>query len=297
MLQKGEHAGARVAVPMAALAELEAQANRGAETGISGLDELASLQRLAREGKAKVEFVGRRPSPGEVERAAHGAVDALIRDAAVELGGIYVTSDRVSAHAAAAQGIRHHYIRPIVNEVDLTQLALWSFFDAQTMSVHLKADCVPMVKRGAPGAVAYEPFSPGSKEIRHHYIRPIVNEVDLTQLALWSFFDAQTMSVHLKADCVPMVKRGAPGAVAYEPFSPGSKEMRHQDLRNMVRECIEFAKRDYNSFIEMERKGCPATQLGPMRIPIASPPFSDGLEVTAVRPVRKLTLDEYDLPE
>src|ERR1041385_3885800 len=237
MLQKGEHAGARVAVPMAALAELEAQANRGAETGISGLDELASLQRLAREGKAKVEFVGRRPSPGEVERAAHGAVDALIRDAAVELGGIYVTSDRVSAHAAAAQGIRHHYIRPIVNEVDLTQLALWSFFDAQTMSVHLKADCVPMVKRGAPGAVAYE------------------------------------------------------------PFSPGSKEMRHQDLRNMVRECIEFAKRDYNSFIEMERKGCTVIQLGPRRITTASPPFSDGLEVTAVRPVRKLTLDEYDLPE
>jgi ATPase len=237
LLQQGDYPKARVAVPHAALAELEAQANRGQETGISGLDELASLQRMAQEGRVSVEFVGRRPGSEEIERAKTGAIDALIRDTAVELGGIYVTSDRVSAHAAAAQGIRHHYIRPLVNQADLTQLALWQFFDPQTMSVHLKADCVPMVKRGTPGAVAYE------------------------------------------------------------PFKPGSKEMRHQDLRNMVRECIEFAKRDYNSFIEIEKKGCTVIQLGPMRITIAAPPFSDGLEVTAVRPVRKLAIGEYDVPE
>lgn len=237
LLAAGEYPKARVLVPLAALAELEAQANRGQETGVAGLDELAALQRMAGEGRVAVEFVGRRPASGEVERAAIGAIDALIRDTAVELGGVYVTSDRVSAHAAAAQGIKHHYIRPIVHDADLTALALWSFFDEQTMSVHLKADCVPMVKRGQPGAVAYE------------------------------------------------------------PFKPGSREMRHQDLRNMVRECIEFAKRDYNSFIEMEKKGCTVIQLGPMRITIASPPFSDGLELTAVRPVRKLTIDEYELPE
>jgi ATPase len=237
LLTQGDFPNAHVAIPQAAFAELEAQANRGAETGISGLDELAALQRMAQEGKISVELVGRRPGSDEIERAKTGAIDALIRDTAVELGGLYVTSDRVSAHAAAAQGIRHHYIRPIVHNVDLTTLALWSFFDEHTMSVHLKADCVPMVKRGQPGAVVYE------------------------------------------------------------PHKPTSREMKHQDLRNMVRECIEFAKRDYNSFIEMEKKGCTVIQLGPMRITIASPPFSDGLEVTAVRPVRKLTIDEYDLPE
>jgi ATPase len=237
LLQQGEFPNARVAVPNAAFAELEAQANRGAETGISGLDELAALQRLAEEGKVTVEFVGRRPGSDEIERAKTGAIDSLIRDTAVELGGIYVTSDRVSAHAAAAQGIRHHYIRPIVHDADLTQLALWQFFDPQTMSVHLKADCIPMVKRGQPGEVVYE------------------------------------------------------------PFKPGSREMKHQELRAMVRECIEFAKRDYNSFIEMEKKGCTVIQLGPMRITIASPPFSDGVELTAVRPITKKTIADYDLPE
>lgn len=236
LLQQGDFPNARVAIPLAALAELEAQANKGAETGIAGLDELAALQRLAKDGKVKVEFVGRRPTQQEVEKASDGAIDALIRDTAVELGGVYVTSDRVSAHAAAAQGIKHHYIRPIVHDVDLTKLALWQFFDPQTMSVHLKADCIPMVKRGTPGAVQYE------------------------------------------------------------PHKPQSREMKHQEIRAIVRECIEFAKRDYNSFIEMEKKGCTVIQLGPMRITIASPPFADGVEITAVRPITKKSIDEYDLP-
>lgn len=235
LLQQGEFPSAHLAIPQAAFAELEAQANRGAETGISGLDELAALQRLAEEGKITIQLVGRRPGSDEIERAKTGAIDALIRDTAVELGGIYVTSDRVSAHAAAAQGIRHHYIRPIVHDADLTTLELWQFFDAQTMSVHLKSDCIPMVKRGRPGEVAYE------------------------------------------------------------PHKATSREMKHQDLRGIVRECIEFAKRDYNSFIEMEKKGCTVIQLGPMRITIASPPFSDGLEMTAVRPITKKHIDDYEL--
>ncbi len=237
LLNSGEYRDARVIVPEAAMAELEAQANRGHETGISGLDELASLQRLAKEGKITIEFTGRRPDSQEIERAKTGAIDALIRDTAVELGGIYVTSDRVSAHAAAAQGIRHHYIRPMVHDTDLTKLQLWQLFDAQTMSVHLKADCVPMVKRGQPGAVVYE------------------------------------------------------------PFKPGAKEMKHGDLRAIQRECIEFAKRDYNSFLEMEKKGCTVIQLGPMRITIAAPPFSDGLEITAVRPITRKSITDYELPE
>src|SRR5688572_16511368 len=145
LLKSGEFPRAHVAVPNAALAELEAQANRGAETGISGLDELASLQRMALEGKITVAFVGRRPDSDEIERAKTGAIDALIRDTAVELKGTYVTSDRVAAHAAAAQGIKHHYLRPMVHDTDLTKLALWQFFDPQTMSVHLKSDCIPMV--------------------------------------------------------------------------------------------------------------------------------------------------------
>ncbi len=236
LLRAGEFPKAKVLVPFSALAELEAQANRHQESGVAGLDELAALQRLAKEGRITIEFTGTRPSSDEIERAAAGAIDARIRDTTVAVGGLYVTSDRVSAHAANAQGIRHHYIRPIVRETP-----------------------------------------------------------DLTHLKLWSFFDAQTMSVHLKADCHPMVKRGTPGSVRYEPVGTG--DMVHKELRDIIRECVEFAKRDYNSFTEMEKKGCTVLQLGPMRIAIAQPPFSDGLELTAVRPITKKSITDYELPE
>jgi ATPase len=237
LLGSGQFPKAKVLVPLAALAELEAQANRGLETGVAGLDELGTLQKMARDGSiTSIEFVGERPAPGEVGLARSGAIDARIRDAAVKHGGLFVTSDRVQAHAAAAQGI-------------------------------------------------------------HHYIRPIVKEQDFAQLQLWQFFDAQTMSVHLKADCVPMVKRGQPGAVKYQPFTPASREMGHADMRAIARECIEFAKRDYNSFIEMEKNGCTVIQLGPMRITIAQRPFSDGLEITAVRPITKKRMEDYKLEQ
>ena len=235
LLHSGEFPKAKVLVPLAALAELESQANRGLETGVAGLDELAALQRMAGEGKVTVEFTGTRPSSDEVERAKRGAIDALIRDTAIAAKGILVTADRVQAHAAAAQGVRHHYLRPIVKDLDLTGLKLWGFFDAQTMSVHLKADCVPMVKKGMPGHVSYEPFG-GHR-----------------------------------------------------------RDMTHQELRSIAKECIEFTKRDYNSFMEMEKHGCTVIQLGPMRITIAQPPFSDGLEITAVRPVTKKVLSDYEL--
>ncbi len=234
LVRSGDYRGARVLVPLAALAELEAQANKGLETGIAGLDELATLQRMAEAGDIQVAFVGTRPTSEEIERAASGAIDALIRDTAVENKGLFVTSDRVSAHAAAAQGIRHHYVRPIVKETP-----------------------------------------------------------DLSALKLWSYFDAETMSVHLKSDCKPMVKRGRPGEVRYEEAAP--REMGHKDLRQIVRECIEYAKRDYSSFIEMEKAGCTVLQIGPMRVTIAQPPFSDGLELTAVRPITKKVLEDYEL--
>jgi ATPase len=235
LLGSGQFPHAKVLVPIAALAELEAQANRGLETGVAGLDELGTLQKMARDGAISIEFVGERPQPGEVGLARSGAIDARIRDAAVQHNGLFVTSDRIQAHAAAAQGIRHHYIRPIVKELDLAGLRLWQFFDPQTMSVHLKVDCIPMVKRGQPGAVKYQ------------------------------------------------------------PHGPASREMGHSDLRAIARECIEFAKRDYNSFIEMEKHGCTVIQLGPMRITIAQRPFSDGLEITAVRPITKKRMEDYAL--
>jgi ATPase len=127
-------------------------------------------------------------------------------------------------------------------------------------------------------------------------IRPEVGDAqdaDIETLRLLDFFDPDTMSVHLKQNVVPLAKRGKPGDMKLVRLSERPMELK--ELKLMRREIIEAAKRDEDSFIEIERHGATVVQLGNMRIAIAQPPFADAMEITAVRPVRKLTLGDYDL--
>jgi ATPase len=61
----------------------------------------------------------------------------------------------------------------------------------------------------------------------------------------------------------------------------------------MAQEILERAKRDPDGFIELEKRGVTVIQIGSLRIAIARRPFSDGMEISAVRPVGKVTLDDY----
>jgi ATPase len=65
----------------------------------------------------------------------------------------------------------------------------------------------------------------------------------------------------------------------------------------MAREITEMAKSDFNSFIEIEMEGATVVQFREYRISIARPPFSDGVEITVVRPITKVSMDDYKLPE
>ena len=47
--------------------------------------------------------------------------------------------------------------------------------------------------------------------------------------------------------------------------------------------------------MEIDRKLSKVLQLGPYRIVIVYPPLSDGLEMTIVKPIRRLTIDDYHL--
>jgi ATPase len=116
---------------------------------------------------------------------------------------------------------------------------------------------------------------------------------DLESLRIMEFFDDDTMSVHLKQDVVPMAKKGTPGTRKLVRLSERPMELR--ELTRMRREIIEAAKRDANSFIEIERHGATVIQLGNMRIAIAQPPFADAVEITAVRPVARLDIGQYAL--
>jgi len=119
--------------------------------------------------------------------------------------------------------------------------------------------------------------------------------IGYTELEIAKFFDEDTMSVHLKEDVVPRAKKGTPGNIKLVKI--GSRPLSYQEIESMAKEIVERTKSDFKSFIEIEREGATVVQFREYRISIARPPFSDGFEITVVRPVAKVSLKDYRLPD
>ncbi|NPE29883.1 Flp pilus assembly complex ATPase component TadA [Methanococcoides sp. SA1] len=123
------------------------------------------------------------------------------------------------------------------------------------------------------------------------YLPPRKNE--LMPLLIEDFFTDDTMSVHLKHKIAPMAKRGSIKNIEFVTIrdTPCSSH----ELKQITRELLERARADDESFTEMSLKGATVLQIRDMRIAISNPPFSDDVEITAVRPVASVSLDEYHL--
>ncbi len=121
------------------------------------------------------------------------------------------------------------------------------------------------------------------------YVRP--QREAIKPLSLEKYFTEDTLSVHLKEGAIPMAKRGRVGDFSLVRI--GERPLSERELRDLSREIYERTKADPEGYVEMEKIGAAVIQLGPMRIAIAKPPFSDGLEITAVRPVAKVNFDSY----
>lgn len=106
------------------------------------------------------------------------------------------------------------------------------------------------------------------------------------------FFDETTTSVHLKAGQKPFMKKGVPGEVRIERHA---EELSNLMVENIANDIVKRGKLDEKSFIEMDSYGATVIQLRDMRIVITRPPFSDDIEITAVRPIVKLNLEDYKL--
>ncbi|SDR38948.1 PINc/VapC family ATPase [Natronobacterium texcoconense] len=231
-IEDGQFEGATISVPEAVVAELEAQANDGIETGWDGLEELQQLADLADDGVIDLEYVGERPNAIERGHASEGEIDALIRDLAEELEATFLTSDVVQAEVAEAKGLDVEHVAPETREVDVGTLTVESYFDDATMSVHLKTGMVPMAKRGELGDMHYQ-------------------------------------------------------EIADEPLD-------EETMDEYAREVVDAAKESPEGFLELSEPGMKIVQFRDYRIAIGRPPFSDGIEITAVRPIAQTDIEDYE---
>jgi ATPase len=109
------------------------------------------------------------------------------------------------------------------------------------------------------------------------------------------YFDEKTMSIHLKEGTCPLAKRGVPGNL--ELVKLCDKKMTYQELSRLVKEISDESRIADVGSLEISRIGATVIQLGKYRIAITRTPFSDGLEITVVKPIAKLTLEDYGLSE
>lgn len=115
------------------------------------------------------------------------------------------------------------------------------------------------------------------------------------ELSIEKLFDDDTMSVHLKENVVPMAKKGKPGHVEFVKI--GDKPYTYSDILDIYNEILEKSRSDPKSYLESDKDGSTVIQSREYRISMAKPPFSEAFEITAVRPVANVSLDEYNISE
>ena len=129
-----------------------------------------------------------------------------------------------------------------------------------------------------------------AKGIAVEYIEPRVEAAP--DLAVEEYLDSETMSVHLRTGVRPMAKRGTIGEMVYEAI--GEAVLTEPEMRTIADNVINTARSVSDGFVELSGDGMTIVQIRDMRIAVAEPPFSDGIEVTVVRPIVKTDLDDYE---
>lgn len=114
-------------------------------------------------------------------------------------------------------------------------------------------------------------------------------------LKIESFFDEETMSIHLKEGVVPMAKKGRPGDIKLVSIS--DELLTKDDMDEYISDIMKKARNDSKTLLESQKNGSTIIQAGSYRISIANPPFSEDTEITVVRPVVNINLDNYNISD
>ncbi len=215
----------KIHVIIPVIEELARLTREGNAIAGAGLEEISRLRRLSDNGLVELVIV-------DYPRArSDQSIDQLVRRYAYEVGGKIITADPIQISASRAMGI----------------------------------DVV---------------------EVRKKY----------SGLSIESFFDSETMSVHLKEGAPPRAKKGFPGNWYFVKLR--EEPMTREEVERIAREILEAAQSPVNGgFIESSRLGSTIIQLGSYRIIIVRPPLGDGYEITITRPIARPRLEDYRLPE
>ncbi len=108
------------------------------------------------------------------------------------------------------------------------------------------------------------------------------------------FFDNITMSVHFKENVFIFRKKWKPWDWKTEILE---EKPTKTFLQNLINQFYKEVEQDSQSFLEIDKNFSKVFQLWPYRVVVVLPPLSDGIEITAVKPVKKLTLKDYNLDD
>jgi ATPase len=170
--------------------------------------------------------------------------------------------------------------RPSLEQI---KLASSGEIDAMIRSLAFESNAVFITSDKVQAEVAR------AKGLNVEYLFPVMEE--LKELHINAFFSDDTLSVHLKVNVAPVAKRGTIGNQKLVKIR--DEVCTESELHTISRELIERTKRDPDSYLEIDYAGATVFQIGSMRIAVARPPFSDGMEITAVRPLAVVHLDNY----
>src|SRR6056297_1196947 len=132
-----------------------------------------------------------------------------------------------------------------------------------------------------------------AKGLDVEYVEPEVHSDE--DLPIAPFFDEETMSVHLKTDTKPKAKRGALSGMSYKVIDETVTS--DEQIDEWADEIESLARTSREGFVELSEPGMTIVQYQDYRIAVARPPFADGIEITAVRPIVKTTLEDYEFAD
>ena len=229
-IEAGSIKNSEIIIPQVVFDELQSQASSKKEQGFVGLEKIQKLKELSGIYGLNIVLKGLHPSSDDIKLAGSGRIDALIIDMAKQNDAVLYTSDNVQHLVAQAESVETVFLKFVVKDKTLEFL---KFFDAETMSVHLKENQHPLAKKGKPGNFSLTTLSD-----------------DILSKDYLEFISSQILDVAHASD---------------------------------------------SSNIEISKTGASVIQHDDYRIAITHPPFSESFEITIVHPIVKLSLEDYEI--